>query len=213
MEQPKGPEVASMATISEALQIALTHHRAGRLELAEEIYRRILVVEPDHADALHLLGVLVGQSGKYEVALECIGLAVRLKGTEPTFHNNLGEAYRGLGAIPEAIACYRRALELKPDYAAAHYNLGMAFKDQGRLEDAIACYRRVVELKPDSAEAFYNLGNFFEDQAEWQQAVACYHQALKLKPDDARAHNNLGNALRKQGRPAWRSLAIAEPWN
>jgi len=38
--------------ISEAFAIAVEHHRAGRLDLAEEIYRRILAVEPNHADAL-----------------------------------------------------------------------------------------------------------------------------------------------------------------
>jgi quercetin dioxygenase-like cupin family protein len=47
-----------MATISEALAIALQHHQAGRLEAAEQIYRRILQVEPEQPDALHFLGVL-----------------------------------------------------------------------------------------------------------------------------------------------------------
>ena len=40
-----------MATISEALTIAIQHHQAGRLHAAEQIYRRILAVEPNHADA------------------------------------------------------------------------------------------------------------------------------------------------------------------
>ena len=47
-----------MATISEALAIALQHHQAGQLPQAEQIYRQILEVEPNHADAWHLLGVL-----------------------------------------------------------------------------------------------------------------------------------------------------------
>ena len=32
----------AMATISEALTIAIQHHQAGRLQAAEQIYRRIL---------------------------------------------------------------------------------------------------------------------------------------------------------------------------
>ena len=46
----------------------LQHHQAGRLELAEEIYRRILAVEPNHPDALHLLGVVAHQAGKHDGA-------------------------------------------------------------------------------------------------------------------------------------------------
>jgi tetratricopeptide (TPR) repeat protein len=56
-----------MATISEALAIAIQHHQAGRLEAAERIYRQILAAEPNQADAWHLLGVMAHQSGKDEM--------------------------------------------------------------------------------------------------------------------------------------------------
>ena len=70
----------AMATISEALAIAIQHHQAGRLQAAEQIYRQILAVEPNHADAIHLLGVIAHQVGKHEVAVEYIGRAIGLKG-------------------------------------------------------------------------------------------------------------------------------------
>ena len=60
------------------------------------------------------------------MAIENIQQAIRLKGNTAAFHNNLGEAYRGAGKLPEAITCYRRALKLQPDYAEAHNNLGNA---------------------------------------------------------------------------------------
>ena len=151
-----------MATISEALAIAIQHHQAGRLQAAEQIYRQILAVEPNHADAIHLLGVIAHQAGKHEIAVEYIERAIGLQGNAAAFHNNLGEAYRALCRVPEAVACYRRALELKPDYAEAHNNLGIALKDQGKLDEAVACYRRALELKPDYAEAHNNLGNALE---------------------------------------------------
>ena len=65
-----------MATISEALAIAIQHHQAGRLQAAEQIYRQILALEPNHADACHLLGVIAHQAGKHEIAVEYIGRAI-----------------------------------------------------------------------------------------------------------------------------------------
>ena len=47
-----------MATLSEALTAALEHHRAGRTDAAEHIYRQILAVEPDEPNTLNLLGVI-----------------------------------------------------------------------------------------------------------------------------------------------------------
>ena len=105
-----------MATISEALAIAIQHHQSGRLEAAEQIYRQILATEPNHADAIHLLGVIAHQLGKHDVAVEYMQRAIAREGSAAVFHNNLGEAYRALQRISEAIACFQRALELKPDY-------------------------------------------------------------------------------------------------
>jgi predicted O-linked N-acetylglucosamine transferase (SPINDLY family) len=189
-----------MPTISETFATAIQHHQAGRLHAAEQIYREVLRAEPNHADAIHLLGVISSQVGKHEIAIERIERAIELNRTKAAFHSNLGGAYRALHRIPEAVACYRRALELKPDYVEAHYNLGIAFKDQGNPEEAIACYRRALELKPDFAAAHNNLGNVLRDQGKLDEAVACYRRALELKPDFAAAHNNLGNALKDQGK-------------
>src|SRR5205823_14740802 len=104
-------------TILEALTIAIQHHRSGRLQQAEQLYRQILQVEPNHADVLHLLGVIAHQVGKYDVAAEYIGRAVGLKGNAESFHNDLGNALNCQGKLDAAISCYRRALELKPDFA------------------------------------------------------------------------------------------------
>ena len=166
-----------MATISQALALAVQHHQAGRLQLAEQIYRQILAVEPNNADALHLLGVVGHQTNEHATAVQCIRRAIGLRGAEPAFHNNLGEAYLALQRLPEAIACYRRALELKPDYADARNNLGAALKQHGNLDEAIACYRRALELRPDFAEAHYNLGNAFQARGNLDDAIASYRRA------------------------------------
>ena len=105
-----------MATIPAALAIAFQHHQAGRLAEAEQIYRQILAAEPNHADALHLLGVIAHQMGRHEVAVEYIGRAIGLKADAAAYHNSLGEARRALRRLPEALACYRRALELEPGF-------------------------------------------------------------------------------------------------
>jgi Flp pilus assembly protein TadD len=56
------------------LEQALRHHRAGRLQEAEALYRQILATAPNHADALHMLGVLSAQTGKQEAAAGLIEL-------------------------------------------------------------------------------------------------------------------------------------------
>jgi len=186
-------------TISEALQIALQHHRAGRLAEAEGFYRQILAAQPRHADALRFLGVMAHQVGRHDRAVELLRQAVIVDPNFPATHCVLGEAYFALGRLDEAVASFGRALQLKPDFPAAHNNLGNALRGQGRLDDATAAYRRALLIKPDSPEACNNLGVALQERGQLDDAIAAYRRALDLKPDYPNVHNNLGNALGDRG--------------
>jgi len=190
---------AAMVTISEALSIAIEHHRAGRLEVAVPIYRQILALDPDHAGVLHLLGVIAQQGGKNDVAIAHFRRAIGVDATNAEFHNSLGVARLALGEFDEAVACFRRALQLDPGYAEANGNLANAWKRQGWPEEAIAYYQRALQLKPDDAQTHYNLGNVWLEQGQLELAADCYGRALELKPAFAEAHNNLGFVRRDEG--------------
>ena len=189
-----------MATLPEALALAIQHHQAGRLAEAEQIYRQILAVAPDQVDALHMLGLMAHQAGRHDLAVQYIGRALQLNPDCAEAYYNLGVVWQSQGKPDEAVACYRRALELNPGYAEAHSNLGNALKEQGKLDEAVACYRRALQLKPGYIKAHSNLGNALKEQGKLDEAVACYRRALELKPDFAEAHSNLGNALSDQGK-------------
>ena len=87
------------------------------------IYRQILAAQPQHADALHLLGVIALQVGRNDVAAEMIGKAVAISPGAAAYHSNLGLAPGKLGHAVEAIESHRRAVQLQPDFAEAYCNL------------------------------------------------------------------------------------------
>lgn len=63
------PEQPQTLSLQEALQQAISHHRAGQLQDAEQLYRAILEVAPQRPDASHNLGVLALEVNKPEAAL------------------------------------------------------------------------------------------------------------------------------------------------
>ena len=189
-------------TIDQALQLATTHHQAGRLAESEALYRQVLTVQPQNPDALHLLGIIANQTGHPDAAIELISRAIKAKADEVTYHFALGDVYSAGGRLDKAIPCYERAQRLRPDLAETHYNLGLALQRQGRLTEAIACYQRSLTLRPDFAEAHNNMGNIFASEDRLAEAEAAFQRALQLRPDYAEAHYNLGKALRYQGRLA-----------
>jgi protein O-GlcNAc transferase len=186
-------------TIAQAFELALQRHRAGQLADADALYRQILAAQPNHADAMHLRGVIAYQGGQGDAAVDLIRQAVGLNANNAFAHSNLGEAYRKVGRLDEAICSYRRALELNADFPEACNNLGIALRDRGHLDEAVAACRRAIELAPEYPEAHYNLGIALREQGRLEEAIAAYRRALRINPDFPEAQDNLANALRDGG--------------
>ena len=189
----------SHLTPQQALDLARAHHHAGRLGDAEAIYRQILAWAPNHADALHWLGVIALQVGQLEAAADFIQRAIAANAGVAAYHSNLGVALTALGRCEEAIASLRRALELQPAFADAHYNLGNALRNHGRPREAVAAYREAIRVQPNFADAYSNLGVALKDLRAFDEALAVFHQAIQLRPDLASAHSNLGIILHERG--------------
>ncbi|MGD0390401.1 MAG: tetratricopeptide repeat protein [Tepidisphaeraceae bacterium] len=178
-------------TLEQQFKSAVSHHQAGRLAEAERFYRQVLAQQPDHADALHLLGMLAAQAGRLDAGVEFMRRSIRVRPDFVNAHYNLAIALQDKGQFDEAIASYRRAIQLQPDYAEAHNNLGIALTRMEQLEEPIGCFRRAIRLKPGYAEAHYNLGNALRGKGQLDETIASYRQAIRLRPDFAEAHHNL----------------------
>src|SRR5215207_7027266 len=89
---------------------AVRLHQAGRLRKAEPLYREVLAADPQHVDALHLLGVLAQHAGRPDGAVEMIGKALALNERVPEFHYNIGVAYGVLGQFAAAAKHNARAV-------------------------------------------------------------------------------------------------------
>jgi tetratricopeptide (TPR) repeat protein len=189
--------VALQAKFSKGLAL----HQEGKLAEAERIYWEILQRQPNHFDALHLLGVIAKQTQQLERAVELIRKAIWLNPHAAAAHNNLGNALLDLKRPSEALASYDKAIAFKPDYALAHNNRGNVLHELKRPADALASYDKAIALNPDFVMAHYNRGLALVDLKRSEEALASFDTALALKPNYAEAHYNRGNALQDLKRP------------
>ena len=188
-----------MASLSQLLQDALSHHRTGQLQRARELYCIVLERDPAHADAWHLLGMVLYQAKQHEMAIECIKKALAIRAGNADFHANYGAVLRAAGKLDLAEASYRRALAIRPREADFHSNLGVVLMEQGKHEDAEKAYRQALALVPDHLLALVNLGNWFRERRDLGEAIPRYRRALQIQPHHFEALSNLGNALADKG--------------
>jgi protein O-GlcNAc transferase len=188
------------AVITSMLREAVAHlHRADSAQ-AERLFLEIIAVDPTCFDALHLLGGMRYQQGRYEAAVGLFQKAIEASPDRADAYLNLGLAHEKLQELEKALANYDSALALKSGFADAVFNRGNALAGLGRHEEALASYDRALELRPDYGAALYNRGNVLRKLNRNADALSSYDRALALKPDLVNALYNRGNVLRDLGR-------------
>ena len=183
------------------LQIALDHHRAGRLREAEAIYRELLARNPDDAGVNFLLGVVSLQNERAADALPLLEKAGRLAPGKWDVLNHLSVALRESGRLDDAVDAARRAVAADPAQAEAHGNLALALQIKGDLAAAAAAYREAIRLNPQLGEAHNNLGNVLSAQRDFPGAERAYRRAIELDPKSAATYANLSSVLQELDRP------------
>jgi predicted TPR repeat methyltransferase len=183
----------------EALKIGINAHRHGELDLAEEVYRRVLATVPTYADAMHFLGVVLHQRSQSDEALALIKRSIELAPDIADWHSNLGNVWVERGDAREALKAYDRALELQPGNSRVHNNRGAARNALGDFNGALDEYRRAIELDPEFVDGYMNVGNLLFRQGKTTESVRFYDEALKRNPNHYNARRMVGIAFSMQG--------------
>ncbi|MCG2720560.1 MAG: tetratricopeptide repeat protein [Thermodesulfovibrionales bacterium] len=127
--------------IRELLPLSLQYHQSGNLRKAEYLYRKILKVQPDHFDVLHMLGVLYAQLKNQELAEKFIRKAIKIIPTNAYAHYNLGNVFRDKGQFLEASLCYQNVMELHRNNEKSCGGLGIQFPDNMPFDAALSIHR------------------------------------------------------------------------
>ena len=121
---PQQQSLSPSVDVDAKLQQAISLCQADQLQQAEQICQQILRDNSQHAEALHLLGVIAHQIENYRIATSLIVQAIEIDSTQSSFFYNLGNALQEQGMLEESIEAYHQAIHIQPDRAVAYNNLG-----------------------------------------------------------------------------------------
>jgi protein O-GlcNAc transferase len=174
---------------------ALNSLQRGRAAQAGALCAEVLRQQPQHADALHLLGVLALQQGKPADGIQWLRKSVHANPRHALAHCNLGNALRDAGQPSAAVESYRQALSLAPNFAGACFGMGNAYMDLRFVEDALRSFDQAIALQPNYAEAHNNRGNALEALGRIDDALRSFRRALEYRPHFDLALDNCAKVL------------------
>lgn len=188
------------AQFQRMLQDGLVHHRAGRLDQAEALYRRVRAALPNHFDAVHLSGIVALQQGRANEAVDLLTRAHRLSPRSAPCGLRLGLALITAGRAAEAEGPLRAAVALDEKSAEAWDSLAHCLKVLDRLPAALECHRRALALQPAFAKGLFNCGLTFSLLGRHREALECHDRALVADPAYARGHYGRAQVLQQMHR-------------
>jgi len=174
----------------ETLQRAIAFHRMGDLAQALALYEEILAVDPRHFDALHLSGVIAGQTRNSARAVELITRAIAVDPQIAYAYCNRGSARGDLGQPAAALEDFNHAISLDTSYADAYANRAKVLTETGQLEEALADYDRAIALRPHSAQAHSGRGVALQQLNRIADTIDSQNRAIAIDPQYARAYLN-----------------------
>lgn len=191
--------------LTEKLKQGVEAHHQNRHDAAAQAYIEVLKVDPEHADALHLMSILILNRGHAAAALPLMERAVAAR-SDAEFYNTLGAIRRRLQQWELAEKAYVESLKIDPNYAAAHGNFGDLLNRIGRPEEGRDHLLKAIELDPDKAPYWINLAMSYGELEDAKRGAETLAKALRLVPGETEARMARAVFLLAQGQceEGWR---------
>ena len=143
-------------------ELAVQNHQKNNLEVAENLYKKILEKDPNHFQSICFLGTLSIQIKNFERAKKFLNKAIGIQPNNANVNNNLGIVNNELEDYQKAINYFQKAIKIQPDHANAHNNLGIVFKALGEHQKATSCYQNAIKINPNNISIINGLSDLFK---------------------------------------------------
>jgi tetratricopeptide (TPR) repeat protein len=187
-----------MAGATQTLENAMAAHRRGDEAAAAGGYRAVLARQPENADALHLLGVIVART-EPEAGIALIARALTANPDSVEAHVNIAGIFAARFRMVEAEHHFRQAYQRARKNIMAAAGLGGALLHLGRYQEAEELLREALKLDPTAAPVLINLGSLMDARGRFDEGLQFYERVIALYPDNAMAHQHKAIALLMRG--------------
>lgn len=174
----------------------------GDLIAAEFFYADLLRGEPDHADALQLLGAVRISQHRHEEALTLIDQALRKRPRHALALRNRAIALRALKRPDEALIALKRALKVEPEHAGGMLARAQLLLEVKRPVEALEAFERLLRSNPRHVAAMCGRAGMLAEEGRLDEAADLLTAALEIEPGHVESWWKRGTVRANQRRLA-----------
>ncbi len=175
------------------LALAAEHHKEGRFDEAERLYREIIRANPKNVDAIRLLGRVALSARRHDDAERLFRRAIRLAPDFTGAMADLARLCKEQNRFDEAIGYCEKVAGMEPGNPQAHLQLAGTLAPAALTYRAIDAYEKALELRPNFAAARLGLGHVLKTVGRQEEAIEAYRECIRLRPDSGESYWSLAN--------------------
>jgi superkiller protein 3 len=180
-----------------ALKLARLHTRAGQVQAAIQVYRRLLLEREDFAVRMEMARVM-SENDQGEEAAKEITAVTTLRPKDTALLTLAGDIY--FKEKPELAAdYYRRAVDADAANNRARVQLGAALVRAQQFEAALPVLGDAISREPDNYQAHANLGTASFKLKRYVQAATEFIWIVRARPEIAASYYFLAISLDRLG--------------
>lgn len=171
----------------------------GKFDRAKDILLTLEEHEPENTDIAYSLGVLYGEMGNSEKAIDYYLMAATDGWQTGRIYENIAEEYYTLQRFDDAIEYYCKALKNDGSSEDTLYNYLDTCEQAECIEDAVSFLDNYAHDHPYSKVAWYCLGCAYADIGLYDRAEESLELAIAIDKRYSLAYNELSHIQEYNG--------------
>lgn len=149
-----------------------------------EAFNKVLLLEPNNAEAIFSLGSIYLLDGKLKKALEMYNSAEEKGFHQTILYTNLASIYQILGDGQMMIRNYTKAIDSNPLRGDLYVEKINTFIKMRRYQDALNTLEDLKKVLPDAFEAYDLAAKIYQGLGNSKKAEEILDEGLKKFPED-----------------------------
>ena len=188
-----------MKNLKDQIESVVDVYKSGDLAKAEDLTQKLIDKNPKVTFLYNLLGLILAQQEKDELALECYEKGIKIDPKYGMIYNNIGLLLfkvKTSSNIKKAEDFYKKAIYLDKNIPEPHNNLGTLYNHLNKVDEAINCYKKAINMNPKFSYAHHNLGSAYISIGEIEKAKLHFKESIKLNPNFPDTHRSLSRVIK-----------------
>jgi len=162
--------------------MARSNGKLGDYSKADELFRKVILIEPGYWKNYERLGDFLFGIGNFEGAIVQYAKVILFRPDDQQALNQLGAAYYMDSQMEKAKEVWSHSLEIKPS-AGTYSNLATAQFLSHQFKSAATTYQNAIKLNPTNPTIWSNLGDAQKYASQPDQSLASFQKAITLIKD------------------------------